>query len=304
MLIEELSRKKRLKHMKMLFCLSLGLWLLFQWRDWAGTNARWVPDYAQENITNFPSFTQLTQEEKAILYQQTGLSESGLQRLAEAGRWGELAEFQQFFFLDWEEVAIEDIESHDFTTMPLHTFLNSPISWEEFLLDDEGNRGAYLPLVPLAEGDILLTPNSRSFGWRQGHAGLVVDVEEWKSLECLVLGQNSTLQNLNKWRGFPAGMVLRVADESMVEEAVAYAMAYLLDVPYDLTVGVFSKKNGALGEVSSGTQCSHLVWQAFQWAGVDLDGNGGGLVTPHDLSKSDALEVVQIWGIDPVKMWN
>ena len=38
-------------------------------------------------------------------------------------------------------------------------------------------------------------------------------------------------------------------------------------------------------------------------AGYDLDPTGGPLVTPDDIANSPYLEVVQIYGFDPDKLW-
>ena len=51
------------------------------------------------------------------------------------------------------------------------------------------------------------------------------------------------------------------------------------------------------------TQCAHLVWYAYRHFGVDLDSNGGLVVTPPEMANSPYVEVVQIYGFDPVKLW-
>lgn len=279
-------------------CLSL-------WKLWADSSARWVPDYAMEMLPTITSVEELSQEELDFFFAQTGLSLLGLLALEEDGKLDQLELYQRAFFLDWEMVSPEDATQYTipFSTLPVHCFRNSILSWEEYVLDSEGNRGAYLPLVPLEEGDILLTPNSRAFGWRQGHSALVVG--EGVTLESVVLGQNSTFQSLWKWQGFPSVIVLRVRDPEIAAKAVEYALDYLHDVPYALDVGVLSAKFLPLGEEVKGTQCSHLVWQAYQWAGgLDLDATGTGLVTPQDIAPSQDLDVVQIWGVNPEKMWS
>lgn len=306
---EEQPSKKSQTWQKKVGVLGLSLVLLMGglllWKESAESSARWYPEYEKVELAVVESVEDLSSEELEILLAQTGLSEIGLKRLEEAGRLEELEYFQRGFFLDTEEMNPQDAIGLEipFTTLPMACIQNSPISWEEYILDQEGNRGVYLPMVPLEEGDILLTPNSHSFGYRQGHAALVVDAEEQFTLESVVLGSNSVLQPVSKWNGFPAVLVLRSKDDSLGDIATDYAMEFLLDVPYDLSVGVFSKKDLTLGEKARGTQCSHLVWQAYAWAGVDLDANGWGLVTPYNLSQSENLELVQIWGMDPEKMW-
>ncbi len=299
------------KENKLRFLIFWGLGLLvlaaglMAWKEWTEQFARWTPDYALVTLPEFSSVESLSQEELALIYAQTGLSEVGLERLEEAGRLEELAVFQRAYFLEAVEVQPEEaVEfSLPFDQLPMSCWQNSPISWEEYLLSPEGYRGAYLPMVPLELGDILLTPNSHTYGWRQGHAALVVDLDEWQSLESMVLGENSKLQYLSKWQGFPAVVILRPVEAELGQVAAEYALDFLVDVPYDLTVGVLSAKNQPLGEIS-GTHCAHLVWQAYQWAGLDIDSNGGAIIAPQEIVGSQALEVVQIWGVNPQVLWS
>jgi uncharacterized protein YycO len=46
------------------------------------------------------------------------------------------------------------------------------------------------------------------------------------------------------------------------------------------------------------THCSHLVWQAYKAAGMDIDGSGW-LVLPADIASDDDLDVVFAYGFDP-----
>ena len=57
------------------------------------------------------------------------------------------------------------------------------------------------------------------------------------------------------------------------------------------------------GKSKKGTNCSHLVWQAYYNAGYDIDTDGGPVCTSRDISMSDLLEVVQVYGFDPVSLW-
>lgn len=280
--------------------LALTLSGLFLWKEWAEGSARWVPEYTQEILPTWDGKRDLSPEEEAFYLAQTGLSFVGLERLAEANRLGELGEFQEAFFTP--AVLIEEGDSLDVEGYPMLCFQNSPISWEELLLNQQGERGVIQPMVPLEVGDILLTPNSRCFGWRQGHAALVVEAEEGITLESVVLGQNSITQWAEKWQGFPAVVILRATDPTLGQVATTYAMTYLADIPYDLTVGVLSAKHQKETQIS-GTQCAHLVWQAYQWAGIDLDSNGGIIVTPQNLAQAPGLEVVQVWGLSPDVLW-
>lgn len=278
--------------------------LLLLWTNHCEQYARWTPDYEKTALPLIQSVDALTDEDEALFLAQTGLSKIALSRLEEAQQLHQLSTFQNAFFLEALQTSDENLETlaSPLTYLPIRCFRNSPISWEEYILDLEGKRGAYYPMVPLKEGDILLTPNSHSFGWRQGHAALVIDSEEGLTLESVVLGTNSITQWVGKWQGFPAVMILQAKDPQITEQAVHLAKTHLMDIPYILTIGVLSNKYLSLDNVR-GTNCSHLVWQAYQWAGIDIDHNGGIQVLPQDMAWSDHLELVQIWGIDPQTRW-
>ena len=74
---------------------------------------------------------------------------------------------------------------------------------------------------------------------------------------------------------------------------VRFAVDQLQGIEYDITVGVFQDKNKI-----DKSQCAHLVWYAYQQFGIDLDYNGGRIVTPKELALSPLTGVVQVFGID------
>lgn len=304
---KSLSKKEKRKRLLLstLLSLSLLLFLLYRWKDHTEQFARWIPDYPKTDLPTFQSTSQLTQEELDLILAQTGLSSVGLARLEQAKQLDQLPTYQYAFFLEGIETDTQTLDtlSTPLPYLPMLCFKNSPISWEEYILDLEGNRGAYLPMVPLQDGDILLTPNSHSFGWRQGHAAIVIDAEEQLTLESVVLGTNSMTQWSGKWQGFPAVIILQAKDPQVTESAHQLARELLYDVPYNLTIGVLSNKYLSQDKVT-GTNCSHLVWQAYEWAGQDIDANGGIQVLPQDMVWSEHLELVQIWGINPETRWN
>ena len=170
---------------------------------------------------------------------------------------------------------------------------NSPVSWEEHLIQGHAWEDAFLDLK---QGDILLTPCSHTFFWRNGHVGLVIDEKEGKTLEAAVLGRNSCIQSIDKWRTYPAVAVLRMEGltERERKELVENAVALLHDIPYRLLVNtdMEADKKGNIG----GTNCSHLVWKAYQLAGYDLNTRGGPIVTPMEIGASPLLTVTEIHG--------
>ena len=167
----------------------------------------------------------------------------------------------------------------------------SLITREEYLT---GGHTHTLP--PLEDGDILLTFSTHSFGWRHGHAGLVVDAEAGLVLEAVVLGRPSQILQVDHWQYYSTLLVLRPRDREAAQGAVEYALAHLTNLPYRLTSGLWGSRELA-GELA-GAQCAYLVWLAYYTQGLDLDGDGGRLVTVGDLAQSPELEQVACLGIN------
>ena len=155
----------------------------------------------------------------------------------------------------------------------------------------------------LEDGDILITPCSHSFGWRNGHAAIVVDAENGETLESVVLGTKSSLQSLEKWELYPCVMVFRLkgVSEEIRCEIAQNAKENLCNIDYGLEMGFLFPAYGA--EMTEKTHCAHLVWYAYRSYGYDLDADGGRIVTPKDLSESPLLEPVQVVGANPMELW-
>jgi uncharacterized protein YycO len=97
-------------------------------------------------------------------------------------------------------------------------------------------------------------------------------------------------------------LVLRPKLEQSVKTEIAqYVKENMLNVPYRLTTGIFTKK---YDENFPNSQCAHFVWHAYKTFGVDLDSNGGAIVKPQDIALSDKVEVVQAYGFDLDKLWS
>lgn len=162
---------------------------------------------------------------------------------------------------------------------------------EERLADGRKN-----PMPALEDGDILVTQCTHSFGWRHGHAALVVDAQAGQTLEAVTLGVPSGLGTVQSWQTYPSFAVLRLksGDEALGRNVARYAAEHLQDIPYRLTSGFFGEKSPA---PPRGSQCAYLVWYAYAQFGYDLDGDGGRLVTVKDLLQSPLLETVAQVGI-------
>lgn len=79
----------------------------------------------------------------------------------------------------------------------------------------------------------------------------------------------------------------------------AAAYTNLQSATYHLLV----QKNPDATLIPEKTQCALLIWQAFYKFGYDLDTQDGLFVTPKSLASSPLLEILQIYGFNPEKVW-
>lgn len=248
------------------------------------------PDYPMIDIRYLLLKTQLTNEDYKILFRQTGLGKAAIEEILKhhPNAADHILSLQQNFFRKINFICEK----------------TSIISMEEYLVDEGKNIVSGTQLAPLHNGDILITKASHVYGWRNGHSAIVVDAENGKTLESVLLGTNSSIQDISKWTSYPNFILLRLknAPPDLTENISQRAAALLLDIPYNLTVGIFSPKFAGYEKVA-GTYCSHLVWQAYSYYGIDLDSDGGMIVTPKDIVCCPKLEIVQVYGVDPENIW-
>lgn len=235
------------------------------------SEGRFVPEYSMVELTK--------ETDKETFLMQTGLGEAAVERLLQEGNWDMILQGQQDFFAT-PEVSCRDL-----------------LGW--FTKEERGRQMPNSALVDLRPGDILLTLSTHSLGWRHGHVGLVID--ENTVLECGVWGQDSALCSASAWKSYASYAHLRVknADEETVQEVVQYALRHLQGVPYHLSAGFLGPKAPDVTENYFGLQCAYLVWYAWHKFGIDLDDDGGRLVTPEDILHSLHLEIVQVYGMNP-----
>lgn len=254
----------------------------------AEKSARVVPSYEKVDLAPLLEKETWTEEDYALIYRQTGLTKLGADSVARE----ELPAFQEAFFFEGK-VAHDGV---------------AETTWHDILLDENGDE-VEAPLAPLENGDVLITSTCHTYGWRNGHAALVVNEQTKSTLESYSLGIPSDSNGTAEWfQGAANFILLRLKGVSKEDRAALAADAYdrLDNIPYDLFVGFFSKKDQfaeGVDNAERGTHCSHLVWQAFKNAGYDIDSNGGPLVTPRDICRSPLFEVVQVYGFDADKLW-
>lgn len=260
--------------------------------------AHTTPSYQRADIAAIADKSgKWTDEEIRFLYRQTGLGKSALLKMKSEVVYennefvplsARLKDFQEALYYEGEteHELVADISKRDLM------------------------KGFSAPVAPLEEGDIMINSPTHTLGFRNGHAALVLDTEG-TVLESFELGRDSSVSiNGHLWFAESSNfMILRlkdpdtgeIADKDVRTEIARKAKAQLKGIPYSIVTGIFTKKDQ--GTSPKATHCSHLVWQAFKNAGYDIDSNGGLIVTPQDISRSPLLEVVQVYGFDPEKLW-
>ncbi|MBC5735918.1 hypothetical protein [Lawsonibacter faecis] len=271
-----------------LILLFFGVNLLLQ-TFWAHRAPYFAPDYPRVDLAPILAQETLTETDYDSLFLQTGLARPAVDDLLAAGpafALERLTETQNGFFAPITPQCV--------------TLIGGRFTCEDRLRDGEGNAVYSVPLAPLQAGDIILTFSTHTFGWRHGHAGLVVSPELGVTVEAVVMGSDSAQMDAQHWRTYSNFMVLRVKDAGDRErrDVARYALDHLDGIPYSLLAGIFGAK-APDDDRSLTAQCAYLPWYAWQSAGVDLDCDGGRIVTVLDLAESPLLEVVQVYGIDP-----
>lgn len=259
----------------LLILLTMSVLLYWNWLNEAIESTHIMPIVEQVNIQPILMSRTVNEKNTQILSEQTGVNEKVIEKLLENGEYQKILELQEAYFASIQTESVK----------------TTPLTICEYIVDENGKRAKGTQLADIQTGDILVTKNSRFLGWRNGHAGLVVDAKEGLILEAVMLGTNTKLCDVKGWEVYPSFLVLRLKEEYRkyysVQEAADYAMEYMVDIPYYLFAGILEDK---------GTHCAHLVWYAYQEIGIDLDSDGGFLVTPYDIQNSTYLEVVQSYG--------
>lgn len=240
----------------------------------------WRPSYAMEDISPIlnKGIENLESTDYDKLYEQTGLKKAGIDRALAKNDKGIILRIQKDYFAE-------------------HTVKHKKFApYICFCRIEDSIQNIYLE-----EGDVVVNYSTQLIGWRMGHSGLVTSAYGLNGdiLQAAAIGTVSDFGDINDFTSSIAFMVLspRVNDE-VKQKVVNYASDNLVGIPYNPLRGIFSSKDKI-----NDTQCAHLVWYAYKQFGIDIDGNGGGLVTPQDFANSKNMEVVQVFGFDPDKLW-
>lgn len=288
--ISKPGKKRRRLWLLLLPAVLLALFLLnlFLQNVWVHLEPPFSPGYDRADLSPVLAQDRLTQADYDLIFRQTGLARPAVDSLLTRGEAGirQILETQAAFFSGAEPSC--------------RTLVGGRFTCEDRFLDEEGYLRPVFPLAPLQDGDILVSFSTHTFGWRHGHAGLVTDAKNQRTLEATVMFCDSSVNFAWHWQTYSSFMLLRVkdADDATRRAVVDFALEHLNEVPYHLTSGIFGPK-APDPEQPLYVQCAYLPWYAWQAFGLDLDSDGGRIVTVLDLAQSPELEVVQVYGIDP-----
>lgn len=285
------QRKRRARRLLILLSSLLLFFLalfLFLQHVWPHRSQPFLPDYPRLELSGLLSQDTLSELDYQTLYDQTGLGPAAVDDLLSRGEAGvaQILDTQERFFSPPGDAACRAMGF---------------VTYEHRYRDENGRALSGVPLAPLKEGDIIVSFSTHTLGWRHGHAGLVLDPEAGITLESVVLGSDSAQMNAQHWRTYSTLIVLRPKDvtDEQRHEVVEFAKTHLDGIPYSLLSGIFGAKFQPV-EGSHNAQCAYLPWYAWMSQGIDLDGDGGRIVTPMDLTLGN-VEIVQLCGIDPAK---
>ena len=237
----------------------------------------WAPDYEKRNILPILEKRELTDEDYKILYEQTGLTRVGIERMRSINTGVD---------------RILKIQTDYFTPHTLKKEHYAPLICTDYIEQ-------HVNYSFLQNGDIIVTSSTHLSGWRMGHAGLVTNASAGYVLQATAVGEASKIGRMTDFNNRLNFMILSPkVDAETKAKVCAYAENNLIGKVYDPTAGVFTSKNSV-----ERTQCSHIIWYAYNLFGTDLDCGGGLVVTPKDIANSPNVEIVQVFGFDPAELW-
>lgn len=223
---------------------------------------------------------QLSEEDYSTIFSQTGLGKSATDKLIATNQSAKIQEYYDYYTRDKDYKCVRE-----------GVFAN-----HEYITDSDGEALKNPPFADVQDGDIIITLNIHSLGWRHGHAAIVTDAENGITVQAVMIGEESDYGNLAEWESYPCVAVLRAknlsADER--EKIAEFAENNLTGIKYSLFADMF--KNSNIESLPETTHCANLVWYAFMQFGIDIDSDGGTVVTPKDILNSENLEIVQIYG--------
>lgn len=240
----------------------------------AATYSVWSPDYDMIDIDPILEKETLTDEDYKILFEQTGITKIGIDDMLSKGLENQIKRIQRDFFKE------PDFECNQFHFC-VGMFVNKDYR--------------VIPHVPLQDGDIIYSPSTYISFIDISHAAIVIN-DGKEVVEAFGYGNPTQISSASRFFRYAEFVVLRPKAGSELGEKVAeYVKNNMLDIPYDILTGILGPK---APDPLKTTHCSHLPWYAYNRFGVDVDSNGGKIVTPADILYSDELEIVQVFGMN------
>lgn len=220
----------------------------------------------------------LTEKDYDLIFSQTGLGKPSVDFLIENPE--KIHEYREYYLADKDYKCVRE----------------GVFACHEFITDLEGSAIQNPPFVNLQNGDIIITLSIHSLGWRHGHAAIVVDAENGTTAQAVMIGEKSAFGHIGEWRDFPLVAVLRPknVNTEIIDEVVTFTKEKLIGIDYSLMSGILSGRDENI--IPTMTHCAHYVWYAYKCFGIDIDSNGGRIVTPKEILHSENLEVVQVFG--------
>lgn len=289
------------------FVAVLGFTLLgFYVGFWAlhGNLRTWTPDYdmlSDEELKAVYDKDILDESDYAILFEQTGLTSVGIDRArAKTNGWNKVLSIHHSYFREY------GIYRYDY----------APLVCTEYL---EG--GESIEMTYLERGDIIISSATHFSGFKIGHSAIVTSTSG-RIYQSNQVGEANGYSTANTMFANRINfMVVRIKPEyfseiledgtldynsyvNNLDRVTEYIESQFGDVPYSVFTGVFTKKDGM-----KATSCSHLLWYGFKHFddanggkfNLDLDSNGRLLAMPKNIAESPYVEIVQTFGLDPVK---
>ena len=220
----------------------------------------------------------LTEKDYDLIFSQTGLGKPSVDFLSDTPE--KINEYREYYLDDKDYSCVRE----------------GVFACHEFITDSEGNAIQNPPFVNLQNGDIIITLSIHSLGWRHGHAAIVVDAEAGTTAQAVMIGEKSDFGHIGEWREFPLVAVLRPknVNTEIIDEVVLFTEEKLIGIDYSLASGFLSGRDE--NTIPTTTHCAHYVWYAYKCFGIDVDSNGGRIVTPKEILHSENLEIVQVYG--------
>jgi uncharacterized protein YycO len=253
-------------------------------------NVRYVPDFEKIDLGRYDGLSAerveaLSEENFQTLFWQTGLGRDAINKIFET---------------ESDPLSVLKMHQYNFFNPPDYICSNLGfVTGEERLRDENGNRTDGFIIADIRNGDIFITQSTHTVGWRHGHAGIVIDERNGRTVEAVFKGHPSTIQHVSHWQTYPTFIQLRPKNRDIGEFAATYTYENLVGITYSLFAGLLPRFTP---EVRT-TQCAHLPWFAYMQFGYDISPSGIWPVTPRDITRSDYLEIVQIFGVHPERLW-